>query len=295
MFSLAECVPWLAVGFMLSLAIIILNLISTIVFIKNRNLRKRSTYLMINLTIVDMLAGVIATDSFASVVGSHGCNLLEDVLPDELVYVKILHVLLPVSSITNITAISLERLFATCLPLRHRVVQKWIYGLIVAITWVTAALVSIGFAVLEKFKERRYSFYLWNSFNSLCLLIICISYASIIIKVRFGAQPHHHGAASRERKLTMTLLIVTLVSFLMWFPFVIGSFLNFETDVFSSLSGIALFRINLVCTVLFYANSLVNSILYTTRMPDFRRALVAFFRRRPQRLNQAAVIPLRDM
>ena len=295
MFSLAECMPWLAVGLMLSLAIIILNLITIIVFIKNRNLRKRSTYLMINLTTVDMLAGVIATENFARVVGSHGCNLLEDVLPDKLVYVKIPHVLFPVSSTTNITAISLERLHATFLPLRHRVVKNWIYGLIVAITWVTAGLVSIGLGVLGQFKDQSHYFYLWNSFNLLCLLIICISYVSIVIKVRFGAQPQHHGAASRERKLTMTLFIVTFVSMLMWLPFVISSFLVFETDSFSSLSEIALFRLNLVCIVFYYANSLVNPILYTTRLPEFKRALVALFRRRPQQLNQARVIPLRNM
>ena len=44
-----------------------------------------------------------------------------------------------------------------------------------------------------------------------------------------------------------------------------------------------------------HANSLVNPILYTTRMPDFRRALVALFRRRPLQLNQVRDIPLRDM
>ena len=60
-------------------------------------------------------------------------------------------------------------------------VQKWIYGLIIAITWVTAGLVSIGLGVLEKFKEPRHYFYLWNSFNSLCLLIICISYAPLLL------------------------------------------------------------------------------------------------------------------
>ena len=294
-FSLAECVSWLATGLMFSLAIIILNLITIIVFIKNRNLRKRGTYLMINLAVADMLAGVNATDNFV-VFGARFCNLWELALPVKIiVYYTILTVLFPVTSVTNIAAISLERLHATFLPLRHRVVKKWIYGLIVAITWVTAGLVSIGLGVVGQFKERRYYFYLWNSFNPLCLLMTCISYVSIAIKVRWGAQPQHHHAASRERKLTMTLFIVTFVSLLMWLPFVISSFLYFGTDAFSSLSDTAFTRLNLVWIVLYNANSLANPILYTARIPEFRRALVALFRRRPQQLNQAAVIPLRDM
>ena len=252
MFSLAECVPWLAVGLMLSLAIIILNLITIIVFLKNCNLRKRGTYLMINLAVADMLVGVTATDYFV-ILGAHFCNLWEDVIPVTLaVYITVLTVLFPVTSVTNITAISLERLHATFLPLRHRVVQKWIYGLIVAITWVTAGLVSIGLVVLEKFEDRRYYFYLWNSFNPLCLLIICTSYVSIVVKACCGTQPQHHGAATRERKLTMTLFIVTFASLLMWLPFVIGSFLYFQTDVFSSLSEIDFFRLNNVWIVLYH-------------------------------------------
>ena len=105
---------------MLSLAIVILNLITIIVFIKNRNLHKRGTYLMINLAVIDMLAGVAATESFANVVGVYSCNLWKDFLPDKLhVYVRILHILFPLSSVTNISAIFLERLHATFWPLRH--------------------------------------------------------------------------------------------------------------------------------------------------------------------------------
>ena len=295
MFSLAECVPWLAVLLILPLAIIILNLITIIVFIKSRSLRKRSTYLMINLAVADMLVGVIATDDF-SLTGVNYCNLWEDIVPDKLAaYMTFFSVLFPVASVTNISAISLERLHATFLPIKHRVMQKWSYGLIIAITWVTAGLVSIGAVLLDQFKERSRFFYLWISFNLICLLFISVSYVSIVIKVRCGAQPHRHGAASRERKLTMTLFIVTFVSLVTWFPFVIYNFLYYNTAIFSSVSQIANVRLGIVTIVLYHANSFVNPILYAARMPDFRRTLAALFRRRPQQVNSAPVIPLRDM
>ena len=187
MFSLAECVPWLAVLLTLSLAIIILNLITIIVFIKNRSLRKRSTYLMINLTVADMLARIFSTDEF-SLLGANLCNLWEHIVPVKLaVYMTFFSFLFPVASVTNISAISLERLHATLLPLRHRVMQKWIYGLIVAIIWVTAGLLSTGIVVLDQFKQGSHDFYLWSSFNLICLLIISVSCVSDVIKVRCGA------------------------------------------------------------------------------------------------------------
>ena len=296
MFSLAECVSWLSVALTLSLAIIILNLIIIIVFMKNRNLRKRGTYLMLNLAVIDMLAGVIAIENFVDLVGAYSCNLWNDALPDQLRgYMTILYVFFPVASVTNITAISLERLHATFWPLRHRIMKKWIFGLIVAITWATAGLVSVGVGVLQQCKEESHFFYLWNSFNSVCLLIISLSNVSIVIKVRCGAQPQHRGAASRERKLTMTLITMTFVSMLMWLPYVISSFLVFATDILSSLSLTALCRLNITLIALYYANSLVNPILYTARMPNFRRALLAVFCKGAQRLNQAQGFPLRVM
>ena len=296
MVSLPECVAWLTVGLMVTVATVTLNLITIIVFINNGNLRRRSKYLVINLTVVDMLAGGFGAYEFLRLFGTLYCHLWKDSLSGELKdSFFAIFVLFPVASLTNITAISLDRLHATFWPIKHRVIRKWIYGAIIAITWVTAGLVSIANVVLDKFKKQSHSSYSWNSFNSICLLIICISYASILIKVRCRARPQRHGTASRERKLSLTLFIVTFVSLLMYLPYVLCSFFYYATDTFGSLSKIAIRRLNLALLVLFYANSLVNPILYIARMPDFRRALDALFRRRPQQMNQARAIPLRDM
>ncbi|XP_078364503.1 adenosine receptor A3-like [Oculina patagonica] len=297
MFSFPECIAWLAVGLTDSVAIVTLNVITIIVFLKNRHLRKRSTYLVINLAVADMLAGGFATYNLFYLVGTR-CNVWNYNVTEQwakyILYT--LSFLFSVASLTNMTAISIERFFhATFWPFRHRVIQEQVYGLIIAIGWVIAGLLSIAFTVLTEFKERSYYFYLWNSFNSIFLLIICISYASIVIKVRCGAQPQHHGAASRERKLTMTLLIVTFVSLLLWLPYVVSNFLYFSSDIFSSLSTLAFTRLNWALVVSFHANSLVNPIVYVIRIPEFRRALASLFRKRSQQLNQAAAIPLRDM
>ncbi|XP_078364499.1 histamine H2 receptor-like [Oculina patagonica] len=294
MFSFPECITWLAVGLTESVPIVALNIITIIVFIKNRNLRKRSTYLVINLAVVDMLAGGFALHDVFYLLRASACNVLEYNLSEvrKFYILGILLVLFPVASLTNMTAMSIERLHATFWPFRHRVMSKWVYGLIIAAVWVTAGLLSIATTILREFTKKKY-FYLWNSFNLICLLVICISYASIVIQVRCGAQPQHHGATSRERKLTMTLLIVTFVSLLLWLPYVVGSLIYFATNIFSSLSPLAIERVNHALIYSFYANSLVNPIVYATRIPEFRRALAALFR--SQRLNQIADIPLRGM
>ena len=297
MLSFPECVTWLSVGFTECVAIVTLNIIIIIVLVKNRNLRKRSTYLVINLAVADMLVGGVATGDLLYLVAAFYCNVWKYNAIDpwaEHVLLTLARLFL-VSSVTNIAAISVERLHATLRPFRHRLIKKWVYALIIAVVWVTAGLLSIALTVLSVFKGHSYYYYLLNSFNAICLLVICISYASIVIKVRCGAQPQHHGAASRERKLTMTLLSVTVVSLLLYLPNAIFHFLFWTTDVFTSMSIVTIGRSVYIVLVLYYANSLVNSILYAIRMPEYRSAVLALFRRRPQQQRQVAVIPLHDL
>ncbi len=292
MLSFPECITWLAVGLTESVAIVTLNIITITVFMKNSNLRKHSTYLVINLAVVDMLVGGFAAYFLFNEVGGL-CNAWK------LHFSKVffaLRVLLPTASLTNITIISLERLHATSRPFKHRLIKDWFYGLIIGIVWITAGLLSIALTIPWKFKGKNsYYLYLWNSFISICLLVICVSYASIIIKVRCGAQPQHHGAASRERKLTMTLLIVTAVSLLLYLPDNLYHFLDTFTGIIGSMPKVTSVRLHNVLNISFYANSLVNPILYAIRMPEYRSAVLALFRRRRQQQRQVAVFPLHDM
>ena len=90
----------------------------------------------------------------------------------------------------------------------------------IAFDWVISGLLAIAYRLLVGFKETYdYGISVFRTFCSILPLIICVSYTSIVIKVRCGVRPQHHGAASR--KLTMTLLIVTAVSVLSYLPHVI--------------------------------------------------------------------------
>ena len=294
MLSLSECIPWMTVGLAVSVAIVTLNLCTIIVFIRNRDLRKRSTYLVINLAVIDMFVGGVAVYYRFYRVGVF-CNLWEWYLTEygASMFTEVLLVLFPVGSLTNMTSIALERVHATFFPFRHRVLKKWVYGLIIAVVWVTSGLVSVSSTLFFFAKEIWYDIYTRYTLISICLLIIWVSYASIVIKVRCGAQPQHHGAASRERKLTMTLLIVTVVSLLLCLPSVLLTLvisIRKPETVWSE-------PIHLIYALMFLAcaNSLVNPILYAIWMPEYRSAFLALFRRRPQQQRQVAVLPLRNM
>ena len=102
---------------------------------------------------------------------------------------------------------------------------------------------------------------------------------SIAIKINCGARPQHHGAESREKKLTKTLFIMTVISLMFSLPPIVLLYLVRLVDSsVTSLSPSTYFHLHKAFVFLYYVNSLVNPILYALRMPEFKRALVSLLR-----------------
>ena len=293
MFSSSECITWFAVFLTMSVAIVTVNLISIILFIKTRSLRTRAMYLVINLTIADMFVGGFS-HFFLFQRLSLSCDIVKINLSQKLnVIINFLFPWFPLTSLTNIAVISLDRMHATIRPFRHRLIKKRVYGVTIAGVWVLATIVSIVSLVLKLYgKEYSYHFYFWQSYCCLCLFVICVSYSSIVVKFLCGAHPQHHGAANRQKKLTVTLFIMTIVSLLMWLPHAVFTFL-YQTGIIKFLSIQEVVRLDFSLKILYFMNSLVNPIVYTIRIPEFRKALLLLFKR--QRRQNAQVIPLHGL
>ena len=282
--SPSECIAWLTVFMAESVAIVILNFLTVIVFVRNRSLRKRSMYLVINLAVADMLVGGCSEIAYFVSLGESCSFWNTQQLPSVNLYTYIRDAFLA-ASLTSLAAISLERTHATFRPFKHRNIKTWVFGFIITIIWVTTGL-SVFANYLVNHPESYY--YKCGSFIGFSLFVVCVSYASIFVKISCGAHPQRHGATSKEKKLTKTLFIVTLVSLLMWLPITICSLLLATFQSFLPWRVIRhLFQAS---TVLLFANSLANPILYAIRMPDFKIALISLFRRRQER--PVEIIPL---
>ena len=83
---------------------------------------------------------------------------------------------------------------------------------------------------------------------------------------------------------------MTIVSLLMWLPYAVYFFLLSQSSTMEFLSSQELVRLELSLFILSLMNSLVNPIVYTIRMPEFRKALLLLFKR--QRRQNARDIPL---
>ena len=84
-FSSSECIIWFTVFTAEFVAIVTVNLLSIILFIKNRSLRTRSMYLVISLTVADMLVGVLS-GGYVTFARLLGCRLIKVNLSQEVFF-----------------------------------------------------------------------------------------------------------------------------------------------------------------------------------------------------------------
>ena len=285
-----ECITWFAVTLTVSIAIVTVNLLSIVLFVKNRSLRTRAMYLVINLTVADMFVGGFSNFSLFYLL-TYICDIVKmNLSPELLTIISFFYFWFPLTALTNLAVISLDRMHATIRPLRHRLIKNWVSGVTIAGVWVLATMFSTAILILNIYgKEWSYHFYVWQSYCCLCLFVICVSYSCIAVKFLCAAHPPHHGAANRQRKLTVTLFIMTIVSLLMWLPYAVATFLYFQSSL-KLLSLQESFRLEYSLKILYFMNSLVNPIIYTLRMPEFRKALLLLFKCQQRRNNN--IIPL---
>ncbi|XP_068680934.1 substance-K receptor-like isoform X2 [Montipora foliosa] len=279
--SSSECIAWLTVLNIEAVSIVTMNALAIIIFLKERSLRKGSMYLVINLAVADMFVPYRLI--VKPLVLGNDCSfwrfeISKDFLP--------LAIFFPAASVTSLVAISLERLHATFRPFKHRLIEKRMFGAAVTGVWFTAALytaITFFFPLIFVFSLSLIGFF----------LIIPLSYSSIVIKLYCGTHPQHQCAINRERKLTKTLLIVTIVSAILLLP---NGILHicFYLSSGEWLETISHHHLTYSLESLFYANSLINPLLYAFKMPQFKRALFLLFRCR-SRSEPVQVFALNDM
>ena len=220
-FPRAECVIWITAMLILSLATVTLNIITVIAFVSNRQFRKRSTYILISLGVADMMVGGVTVPVDLAELGGATCGLWKyEIATWFYFFQNAVHTLFPLASLSHLVAVSLERLYAILCPLKYRSVKDKAYRIVIAIVWLIPTLTTIALVIAS----RKTQFLIWSFYTSVVLFTVCVCFFIILIKVRCSSLPRRHGAANRERKLTITLFIVTVVSLLTWLPLVVFYF-----------------------------------------------------------------------
>ena len=122
-----------------AVAMVTLNALVIIIYLKERSLRKRSMYLVINQTVADIFVGgpvIIRCWFLGSICDFWAIDFSSIAFP----VLIIPH--FPLASLLNLAAISLDRTHATFRPFKHRLLKKKIFGLVIVAVWIIAGLLT---------------------------------------------------------------------------------------------------------------------------------------------------------
>ena len=299
----SHCVPWIIVIGTESFLIVVLNLVTVIVFTKQRQLRRKKTYILIrNLAVIDLLAGAISGPLQIERFGEQ-CDVWGYSTKSTWDYYlknALLH-LFSMASLSNLVAMAMERAHAIFFPFKHRLIGKPAYRTIITIIWLVAVIRESFQVILMEIHENSEELLeminstLYVPYYLTSLILVCISYSSIFVKTKTitRSKSRRNSVVSKERQVTSTLFIVTVVSLLTLSPVIafisLGAFSNISFP-----SKIFYFHIRMIVLLFFLANSLANPIVYSLRMRGFRAGLAELFGL-PANLLNATHIPPRHL
>ena len=270
---------WFAAFVIAFIVVFLLNALTLAIFTRNRHLRKPSTYLIINLTVADLLVGTVNGASLPLFKpdlesGNLAIKPVWAFSWQSFVYFTLQGSFF-VASLANISLISLERLHATLFPFRHCLVGTRVYLAIILCSWLFSLILSSVLALLYLHASPA-SFYVCASYSVVIILILTVSYAIIISTVKNNpSSPNAQPVPSTERKLTVTLFIVTVASFLTILPGLI--LIIVPLHIWSKVCPAVLFHITRFLSALYFFNSIVNPLIYAVRMQEFRKAARKLF------------------
>ena len=263
--------------------IIVGNSLTIFVFWTQTCRQRRACLLLINLSAADLLVGVAESLILATkkipIRGQEG-DAKHPLFP--------FRVFASCTSVLFLALISLERVCAVFWPVRHRVASLQIYVCSIVTVWFIGLVFGVLCLLSQYFKGMNRSYV--SALIPICLfvsfLVTCISYVKI--RRRLICTPREQNTFNTRNRfdtsnarLSRTLFGVFAISFLLCLPslvvVIVRSFCRkcFPPMLWGSASVFAL-RL---------ANSMVNPLVYSFKMPAFKNALGRLRRRWRQNIE----------
>ena len=259
-----------------SVLIIAGNLLTLVLFAVTKPLRRKSLFLVMNMAFADLLVGTFSVPFYIYIV-KHVHQFWKAKHGSYLMAFRCIDAIFMFGSYLSAAFISCERLYAVYWPFKHRLMSTKTYRIAIFTLWTLVALLSIILTLLSVFTSIRSALYV--SVLVLLGLTIIICVCNIAIWRNFQHQrvdSQHRNGASRNRRLTKTLLLVSILALLCWLPLIILNVIIYIPE--TSIPWKFYFMVN----ILNYSNSFVNPIVYVFRIPEFQQALRSCYtKRRP--------------
>ena len=266
--SKPEAIVWCSVFILAAILIVVGNLLTIVLFVVNQRLRKKSLFLVINMAVADLMLGAVTLPLYIYWVGKHHYQLWSGRMSQLFFYCyTIADNISMVSSLITATFMSCERFYAIYRPFRHRTLSVRAYCIVIIVVWTLASLDTIFYIA----NLSKYYSLVWLSICIVSIILICGCNIAIRRKFqeRIVASSLQQTRDLQSKRLTKTLLFVSVLALFCWLPFASVFSLNGLLD----LHDVIPWRCFVAISFVNVSNAFVNPVVYAYRVPEFRQAL----------------------
>ena len=276
-----------SVFFLLDACLIVAgNVLTIVLFAKEKKLRKKSLLLIVNMAFADLVSGAVCLPLYVYLfIGPMYWLWKSDLTSYKTWQIgwDVVDTTFSQASLISAVCIACERFYAIFRPLKHRTLSRKAYFILIVIIWTLAMLVSAMWNTAKHLISDKAATYAWMSFPLLFLFIVCgcnIGIYRTFHKRKVSSQQGNR--VSQTQRLTATLLLVSTTSLMSWLPLVTANYLFYVQNITTPKRCLIYDIIN----ILNYSNCFLNSVVYSLRILEFRQALVFCLTRRRTVINK---------
>ncbi|XP_020906700.1 trace amine-associated receptor 9-like [Exaiptasia diaphana] len=260
---------WSVILVIESVLIITGNIMAIIVFLKKNFAVARSSYMLVNLTIADVLVGVAVFLTFLELTFSSQYMFSACIGETVNRVAQSVSLFTMFASLVSMALTALERMLAILWPFRFRKIHGLHYAVAVAVSWCLSIPLVFQRLVNDcsDMKARIVTNRLVLILQAMAIIIIILSYAAIFVKVRFFPEFQSSSSMKKNIRLAKTLMMTAAIAILTWMPRFAGKIFKV---VSSSLRDIDVY---LTLLVIIYSNSFLNLLVYAWRIPNFSKEI----------------------
>ena len=273
-------------AFMFESGLIVMgNVLTLILFAREKKHRKKSLFLVMNMALADVMLGAVSLPLLVYFSAGPYYQLWTAKKNAIFSYsFYFLDTTFSQSSLISAVFISCERFYAVYWPLKNKTLSTRAYGIAIFMVWSLAIVVSIAVFPSHYLGSHKAAVLSWMPFPLSFLFIVCACNIGIWRKVRKRniALQQQNRAASQNQLLTKTLLFVSAISVLSWLPLVINNLvIVLDIPMLPLCSQII--------TILNFSNSILNPFVYALRISEFRQTLILCCSRRQAVINRPRI------
>lgn len=247
------------------------NALVCIAFCQFRRLRIITNYFVFSLAVSDLLVATISMPLFLAYELTGWATLPAWIDLFKLYqFIDVIDIICCVSSIANLTAISIDRYFGIVMPLRHKTLMTES----IAVTSILAVwFYSIVVAVVKLIPNfRHYIIFNFMFGFALPLFLISAAYIVIFITIKEHSKRKLSNALSQEWMLARTILIVISLFVVCWTPFYVIQILYQYCLTCEFFHSRGFDHVHSVVKLLQYSNSCCNPFVYGYFNVNFKQA-----------------------